>query len=79
LGEGDVACLTHESLEPLVGDLEPVHPEALNGHTVRGRLLRVVAVRAHQELAPRYPHHVAVRWLTGRLDRSGDEALVSSH
>jgi hypothetical protein len=69
LGHGDVAGLLHKAPEAFVGHLEPVHPEAAHGHAVGGRLLRIVAVGAHQELATRNPDHVGVGRRAGRLHR----------
>ena len=53
LGDRDVAGRLDERGELRVRDLVPVDPEPVHADAVRGRLLRVVLVRAHRELAAR--------------------------
>jgi hypothetical protein len=52
------------------------HRVAAHGHTVSGRLLRIVVIRTHQELAARNPDHVGVRWRARRIRLRGDEWLL---
>lgn len=54
---GHVARLLHEAGELRVRHGRPVHPEAVDGHAVGGRLLGIVAIRAHEEGAAGHVDH----------------------
>ena len=67
LCERDVAGLVDELSELAVRDRCAVHPEAVDRDAMRGRLLGIVAVRAHAKGAGGNPHHADVRWPEGNI------------
>src|SRR5262249_30422096 len=51
----------HEAAKPLVGDREPIDPEAVDADLANGTLLGIVVLRSHAERAAGDPHHVPIR------------------
>jgi hypothetical protein len=75
LGERDVPGRLDEAAKVGVGHGVPIHPETVDRHPVRGRLLRVMAVRPHEEGPARNPDH-AFRRRLARRRRTLDELVV---
>ena len=74
LGEGDVIRRVDELAELAVGHRRAVDPERVDVDAVDGRLLGIVLVRTHAELAARHEDHVGERIRLRRFDAFGNLA-----
>ena len=74
LGEGDMLRCVDELAEMAVRHRRAVDPERVDVDPVDWRLLGIVLVRSHVELAPRHEDHVGTRIRLRRFDAVGNLA-----